>query len=862
MTRRSLAKFLGAALLFSIGLVSASSAQEQGAAAASQPGGAAPTYESSSLAGAAPGANAVQKSAEGKRMGLIGRFVGDQRGAWVSPGHVRFSDMDWLVPLGGVAAGLFVADRQFSKHLSQSPTTLSHYKTLSNVGAAALIGAGAGMWLLSYPKHNEHWRETGFLAGEAALNSLVAVESLKYSLRRERPFQGDGGGHFFQSGGTSFPSEHAAAAWSVAGVIAHEYPGTLTKFLAYGLASAVSYSRVRSRQHFPSDALIGSVLGDLVAQQIYRRHHDPELGGGEWRSIGEIVRGDGERNPANQGSPYVSLDSWIYPALDRLAALGVIDSGFGGMRPWTRSECARLLGEAGEKMDEEGAGGAEAEKIFRLLATEFHDEVEGPPGAGNFRGRVESVYARVAGISGKPLTDGYHFGQTIINDYSRPYQEGVNSADGFSAWTSSGRWVGYVRGEYQHAPSAPTLPATAGQFIASADGLPSASPFTTVSGVDRFRMLDAYVGLNFENWQVTFGQQSLWWGPGAGGPMMFSDNAEPVNMFRVNRVSPFKLPSFLKFLGPVRMEFFIGQLDGHRFVNTASSTVGSWAVPLNPQPFTNGEKVSFRPSPNLEVGLTYGTIFGGVGVPATARTFVQSLLDTGELPGGHSLSIRRTGLDFTYRIPKMRKWLTLYGDGFAEDQIIFFIDQTAKPLPFGYPDRAAWRAGIYVSRLPGLPKLDFRVEGVYTDNPNTGEDGSISHGYYYRAGRYLNGFTNNGILLGSWIGRQGQGAQAWSNYWFSPRNRIQLNFRHQKVSQEFIPGGGTLTDLGVRGDYWLGSVGISAWVQHERWLFPVIQPNVSRNVTAAVQVSFEPQKLFTHSLTDAKETTSGVGGRP
>src|SRR2546422_3725546 len=55
---------------------------------------------------------------------------------------------------------------------------------------------------------------SGFLAGEAALNSLVAVESLKYSLRRERPFQGDGGGHFFQSGGTSFPSDQAAAACS------------------------------------------------------------------------------------------------------------------------------------------------------------------------------------------------------------------------------------------------------------------------------------------------------------------------------------------------------------------------------------------------------------------------------------------------------------------------------------------------------------------------------------------------------------------------------------------------------------------------------------------------------------------------
>src|SRR2546428_13898384 len=129
MTRRSLAKFLGARLLFSIGLVSASSAQEQGAAAASQPGGAAPTYESSSLAGAAPGANAVQKSAEGKRMGLIGRFAGDQRGARASPGHVRFSDMDWLGPLGGGAARGFLAERPFRQDLLPKPTTVWPHQT-------------------------------------------------------------------------------------------------------------------------------------------------------------------------------------------------------------------------------------------------------------------------------------------------------------------------------------------------------------------------------------------------------------------------------------------------------------------------------------------------------------------------------------------------------------------------------------------------------------------------------------------------------------------------------------------------------------------------------------------------------------
>jgi hypothetical protein len=37
--------------------------------------------------------------------------------------------------------------------------------------------------------------------------------------------------------------------------------------------------------------------------------------------------------------------------------------------------------------------------------------------------------------------------------------------------------------------------------------------------------------MNFENWQVSFGKQSLWWSSMQSGPLMFSDNVEPVNMF-------------------------------------------------------------------------------------------------------------------------------------------------------------------------------------------------------------------------------------------------------------------------------------------------------------------------------------------
>jgi len=164
---------------------------------------------------------------------------------------------------------------------------------------------------------------------------------------------------------------------------------------------------------------------------------------------------------------------------------------------------------------------------------------------------------------------------------------------------------------------------------------------------------------------------------------------------------------------------------------------------------------------------------------------------------------------------------------------------------------SAWHAGLYLSHFPRVSRLDLRVEGVYTDVPGGTAANTKLPGSFYQNGTWRNGYTNNGDLIGSWIGRGGQGAQAWSNYWFTPRNRLQFYFRHQKVSQEFIPGGGSLTDAGVRTDYSLRSnLSLSVSVQHERWLFPAIQPNEARNVTASVGILFEPQKIFRPSQDD------------
>src|SRR5216684_2840147 len=831
MTIQRKGRIFGAVLLINLCAVRVSSGQE--AVTPPSPSKAAPTNRKSPLqADAAPAEYLVAKSSEGTRTSLVGRFVDDQKQIWTSPARLRFPDAEWLVPLSGITAGLIVTDRDYSKHLPQNPATISHYKTLSNAGVAALVGGAGGMWLMGRVSHNEHWSETGFLAGEAALNSLVAVEGLKYSLRRDRPFQGDGSGPFFQSGGTSFPSEHVAAAWSVAGVIAHEYPGPLTKIVAYGLASLVSVSRVKAHQHFPSDVLVGSVIGNLVAQHVYSRHHNPEVGGGPWEYFGEKFRHLETTSNRNFGSPYVPLDSWVYPVFERLAALGYIHSEILFLRPWTRSECARLVDEAGDRIAGEGTVPPETHDLYREIEREFSAELESSDGGPNRQLQLESIYTRFTQVTGRPLNDNYHFGQTVINDFGRPYERGFNNVTGFSAWATDGPFTIYFRGEVHHAPSAPAPSQAVLSFISGADGLPSGAPATPIATINRFRLLDAYVGMTLANWQISFGKQSLWWGPNEGGPFLFSDDAEPITMFRISRNAPFRLPGIFGILGDIRMEFFTGQLAGHQFlsVDTAAGveTFGQFGQTLNPQPFLDGQKVSFKFTRNFEFGVSKTDVFSGKGIPFTTHKFLESVFFFGSTNNGFDdFGDGRTAVDFSYRIPKLRDWLTFYGDAVSEDEI----------SPLNYPRKAVYQAGLYMPKLPGLPKFDLRLEGGSTVPPDF--PGCIA--CFYQNSNYFNSYTSNNRLIGAGIGRAAQAEEIRSNYWLSPKSKIAIQLRHRKVDSRFLPGGGTQNDASINADFFLGSsFSVSTAVQYERWQIPLLVPGPQSNVTTSVQIKFLP----------------------
>src|SRR5216683_1706162 len=133
----------------------------------------------------------------------------DQIGMWTSPARLKLSDATWLVPAGGFTAALLATDSDLSRHLSNTPNTLLRYRHFSDYGMYSMVGGSAGIYLLGLTTHNERERETGFLSGESAIDSLAVVQAVKYITDRERPFQDNGMGQFWH-GGKSFPSEHAA----------------------------------------------------------------------------------------------------------------------------------------------------------------------------------------------------------------------------------------------------------------------------------------------------------------------------------------------------------------------------------------------------------------------------------------------------------------------------------------------------------------------------------------------------------------------------------------------------------------------------------------------------------------------------
>lgn len=512
------------------------------------------------------------------------------------------------------------------------------------------------------------------------------------------------------------------------------------------------------------------------------------------------------------GSSYVEMDSWVYPALDRLAALGFVPSQISGIRPWTRAECARQLKEADGKLAAMGTDqyglASEASQLITALHGEFD---EAPLGL-----VLDSAYTRTGIIAGPALSDSFHFGQTWSSSFGEPFNRGLNSYEGYSLRGEKGRFFGFMRGEFQHAPSTPAYSLGVRQTLSVLDIIPLQGGVGKPA-TNRFRVLDGYVGFRIKNIAISAGQQTLWWGPTYDNPLSFSDNAEPTKNVRISMEQPWRLPGVLKYLGEVRAEFVMGRLGGQQY---------TW------RPWYNAQKVSFKITPDLEMGFTRWSIFWGVGHPETFGSLLDNFTSTTSQFGPSGVGRndpgdRKAGFDLRFRVPGLRNWLTLYTDSYSDDD----------PSPLASPRRAGIMPGLYLARIPGIPKLDFRVEAPSTE-PMEGDQGGqfIYYNYEYRSGN-----TNYGYLLGNTVGRDGRGIEGWSTYHFSARKTLQVGYREIKGGGKFLPGGAAQTDATVKGSLQLGrDCYANAFFQYERFWIPLLGAPQS-NVSGWLEVTWEPK---------------------
>jgi hypothetical protein len=311
-------------------------------------------------------------------------------------------------------------------------------------------------------------------------------------------------------------------------------------------------------------------------------------------------------------------------------------------------------------------------------------------------------------------------------------------------------------------------------------------------------------------------------GPAQGGSFLWSNNAENIYAFQIDRTEPLHVPYLSALTGPFRYQFFVGSLKGHTDPN---------------DPWIHVEKISFKPTVNLEFGFSRATIWGGKGhAPITLHTFLHSFFSFQNVSAADKLSRNDPGarfgtFDFSYRLPFVRNWLTLYTDSLVHDDV----------SPISAPRHAGIRPGLYLSHVPKLPSLDVRVEAASTDPPTSR---SVGGAYLYTEQIQKQGYTNKGFIIGDAIGRESKGGQAWITYHFSPSEQLQLSYRNAKAASDFIPGG-TTQNLGqvslvkrIHKDF-----EVRSWIQYERWRAPIYKTGIQSDFTTSVQVTWYPHDL-------------------
>jgi hypothetical protein len=454
----------------------------------------------------------------------------------------------------------------------------------------------------------------------------------------------------------------------------------------------------------------------------------------------------------------VSLDDWTYDALDRLAGFGLLQSDLKGTRPYTRNEVARLIAEAMRLKAERAAKVSPfADYLLGRLQGEYHDELvrlgdaPGTPPKAFWKPidelRMGYVYSdgeprvfdgfpirpgRIHAYEGAPLVynnEGIAYGQ--YNNFTAQISSSANLWDVVSGYIQPIVLARQDEGNFQSFDAAK---------VDVQKGYAKLSPWDT---------------------ELEAGRDTLWWGQGAHGTLLMTDNAPPLALVKLDNPSPSLLPWFLQYLGPFKYALFVAQLEENRdFPNTMLA----------------GLRINFKPFPTLELGTTTTFLFNGEGHPSLSFMDLLKLLTFREGTGStKSKTDGRTTIDFRWRLPFLRN-AELYGEYGGEDTGGFERADEIILKDRGY------LVGLYFPRVTDDGRLDFRLE--YANDSHRVDP---TPGYWYGNAVYRSGYTYDGFIIGHHMGPDAEDLFARTTYHVRNDLEIGLDFDYMAVGLTLNP---------------------------------------------------------------------------
>ena len=129
----------------------------------------------------------------------------------------------------------------------------------------------AGLLAYSLFKKDSITRQKFYTIASSELVAGIITTSIKLAVRRDRPFKTypDIQKHS-DAGSLSFPSGHTSAAFSIATSVSLAFPKWYVIAPSMLWAGTVGYSRMYLGVHYPSDVIVGAIIGAGTSYLCYK----------------------------------------------------------------------------------------------------------------------------------------------------------------------------------------------------------------------------------------------------------------------------------------------------------------------------------------------------------------------------------------------------------------------------------------------------------------------------------------------------------------------------------------------------------------------------------------------------------------